>query len=193
MGHLESHESDAPLEAIGEVSEAIERAFLLDPSLEPTLSKAKILKRSLQIHSNAYAVFQMEREDSEGGDKLQTQVQRRVGLAVYQHGSMFNHSCDPNAVVSYSNGSKLTITYGVAGALTPVSPLITRSSSICSTLKPIAAGDQLCHSYGPLTTRDSFQKRQDILKEKFFFCCRCSACLSHSSAYHSRVTQHQLH
>lgn len=198
LNSLVDHESDAPLELIAELNNDISELFLLvDPHLELRISRAQLLKRALQIHTNSYATFRVERDDDgvmmeeNPTTKLETQVQRRLGLAVYALGSMFNHSCQPNAVVSYADGNELVIRYvsprSTLGACDKrkTTTTTTKNSALCwspfllsrRALRVITKGEHVYHSYGPLATKEPRVKRRDILRSKFFFECNCAACV----------------
>ncbi len=78
-----------------------------------------------------------------------------IGNAVCLKTSYFNHSCVPNLFWQF-NGNHITVI----------------------TTRKVRAGEELSISYGPYAESMSFEKRQDILKNRYFFSCNCSACLN---------------
>ena len=74
-----------------------------------------------------------------------------LGLSLDNVVSVANHSCDPNCMIVCDGPS-----------------VYLRS------LKPIKKGDELLISYFP--TDNPYWRRQQLLKEKYFFDCRCTKC-----------------
>lgn len=102
-----------------------------------------------QVRSNSFAI-QSRTDDA-------TLVkQQNLGTAVYLNASMFNHACNPNAVVMFSPESALSV----------------------RTTHSIPSGSEISISYGPLAVRQSTEQRQLELQKKYHFQCQCDACLS---------------
>ncbi|KAF1323681.1 putative histone tail methylase containing set domain, partial [Globisporangium splendens] len=74
-----------------------------------------------------------------------------LGIGVFPHGALFNHSCDPNCVVSFE-----------------------QQQMVVHTIKDVQQGDELTISYIELL--ESTPKRQHALRESYFFECDCSRC-----------------
>ncbi|CAG8490905.1 6880_t:CDS:2 [Ambispora gerdemannii] len=74
-----------------------------------------------------------------------------IGEGTYPIGSLFNHSCHPNAVVMYD---------GVV--------------QIVKCIEDIDAGDEITIAY--LDVVHPRRKRREILREKYFFNCHCRKC-----------------
>eukprot|EP01034_Spumella_vulgaris_P022297 gene22297-28413_t len=88
-----------------------------------------------------------------------------VGVGVYPHAALLNHSCTPNCVLRYS--------------LLPSGPLLEIVA-----LRDIGAGEELCHSYCDCTFPRAL--RQHNLRSTFGFDCHCELC-STSSSPHEHV------
>jgi hypothetical protein len=78
---------------------------------------------------------------------------RRLGVALYQRVSMCNHSCYPNAVVSFHG----------------------REAVLCAS-RPIPSQTPVCISYGPIFVGAPRQSRIRSLRELYCFECACEAC-----------------
>eukprot|EP00271_Cylindrocystis_brebissonii_P007470 TRINITY_DN21043_c0_g1_i2.p1 TRINITY_DN21043_c0_g1~~TRINITY_DN21043_c0_g1_i2.p1 ORF type:complete len:1015 (-),score=108.32 TRINITY_DN21043_c0_g1_i2:523-3567(-) len=76
-----------------------------------------------------------------------------VAIALYSDASLFNHSCRPNAFVSF-RGRHLVV----------------------RTTQPLMAGGELFICYGPQKGQDTFWERQSQLSCSWGFTCHCSAC-----------------
>lgn len=77
-----------------------------------------------------------------------------LGGCIAPGAALLNHSCAPNCVVSFG------------GRWVHV-----------RTLRPVAAGEQLCISYGPLASREGDPAvRRAWLRARYHFTCSCSAC-----------------
>ena len=74
-----------------------------------------------------------------------------LGLAISPTAALFNHSCNPNAVVSFSNAALLV-----------------------RTLKPVPADTEITISYIDIT--NSTPERQFELSARYFFNCTCPEC-----------------
>jgi SET domain len=82
-----------------------------------------------------------------------------LGLVLHPLAALANHDCKPNAFVRFDGiweGHALTI---------------------CA-LRPIARGDQIVVTY--IDPTNPLRVRQAELRERYFFACRCSKCLSES-------------
>ena len=84
-----------------------------------------------------------------------------------------NHSCDPNLQVSFenvcnsdSNGPRIS----------------------CRVIRPVAAGEELCISYGPCAVRMKRDSRRQVLREQYHFTCTCTACTANTpSIFENRI------
>ncbi|KAJ9591990.1 hypothetical protein L9F63_001502, partial [Diploptera punctata] len=77
-----------------------------------------------------------------------------IGNAVYVILSLVNHSCDPNAHRTCHRGD----------------------TTVLHALAPIAAGEQICFSYGFEYGTDNKEKRKSYYEAAYFFTCKCRAC-----------------
>ncbi|KEF58088.1 uncharacterized protein A1O9_06011 [Exophiala aquamarina CBS 119918] len=86
-----------------------------------------------------------------------------IGLALHPRSALFNHSCEPNALVRFDVAPK-----SEAGKFPP-------SGSISVyTLRPVSKDEELTISY--IDTTSPLVKRQQELKERYFFDCACKLC-----------------
>ncbi|XP_050308139.1 SET and MYND domain-containing protein 4-like [Anthonomus grandis grandis] len=76
-----------------------------------------------------------------------------IGAALYPTLALFNHSCDPS-IVRYNIKNKI----------------------IVRAIKPIKADDIIYENYGPLYMTDTLEKRQEELKNNYWFECLCQPC-----------------
>jgi hypothetical protein len=159
--NLMDHKESFPLDRIDAMRQDV--SCLLD-LVEISLDSDILLKHLMQFQTNSYAVSDMISSISPTG--LLNQQQTRIGCALYCLGSMFNHSCCPNAIASFSESSNL---------------LMVKLSKHCKPLEPV------CHSYGVDIWRNpSKDDRIKILQEKYFFTCRCDGCTGESPQPKSR-------
>lgn len=114
-----------------------------------------LLKALLQLRANTIAVRHVSRPSSAPiapGESTDEQV----ALAVYRTACMANHSCEPNAFVSFSREG---------------------GRALLVALRQISAGEQVTISYFPLAQRmPDTRARQECLQHKYSFTCQCSAC-----------------
>ena len=78
---------------------------------------------------------------------------------MYSIASCFNHSCCPNAIVSF-DGFEITVT----------------------ATQKISKGEQVYISYGPISYRQRTAERQSFLYDHYQVHCKCSACVSPDDA-----------
>lgn len=80
-------------------------------------------------------------------------LKKQKAVGVFPAVAMLNHSCQPNAS-SYNEGTTMIVQASV----------------------PIAKGEEIMHSY---LSRPNIpvERRQELLKERFGFLCRCPACV----------------
>ena len=50
---------------------------------------------------------------------------------------------------------------------------------VIKAIKGFAEGDEINENYGPIFTQKSREKRQQTLKQRYWFDCRCQACLEY--------------
>lgn len=86
-----------------------------------------------------------------------------IGLALHPRSALFNHSCQPNAFVRFDIAPK-----SEAGKFPPF------GSISVYTLRPVSKDEELTISY--IDTTSPMDKRQQELKERYFFNCSCKLC-----------------
>eukprot|EP01126_Amoeba_proteus_P038015 TRINITY_DN3946_c0_g1_i11.p1 TRINITY_DN3946_c0_g1~~TRINITY_DN3946_c0_g1_i11.p1 ORF type:complete len:264 (-),score=63.12 TRINITY_DN3946_c0_g1_i11:30-821(-) len=85
--------------------------------------------------------------------------EERIGLGIFPFSSLINHSCKANTISSFDQNLCLTV----------------RATEL------IQKQEQIFTNYGPDHVRlPNPEKRQKILKDKFFFECTCEACSRHT-------------
>eukprot|EP00850_Spirogloea_muscicola_P015859 SM000125S26064 [mRNA] locus=s125:118617:123546:+ [translate_table: standard] len=82
-----------------------------------------------------------------------------IAQALYPTASLLNHSCAPNVAVSFT-GLRLTV----------------------RAVEFVGSGSRLELCYGPQKGEMMRQQRRAWLKERYFFCCHCSACSDESTS-----------
>ncbi|XP_018578853.1 SET and MYND domain-containing protein 4-like [Anoplophora glabripennis] len=84
-----------------------------------------------------------------------------TGAALYPTLALFNHSCDPS-IVRYNLKNKIVV----------------------RTIKPVKAGDIIYENYGPLYMSMPVEKRQETLKNNYWFECLCIPCVELWPMFH---------
>ena len=119
------------------------------------------------VETNCYSVYRKEWyrpsgcSASMGGmllGKPPPDADKPIGIAVYVALSFFNHSCAPN-VTKIRRGVNVDIV----------------------SLRPIAKGEEVCHSYVP--SQMSQGKRKDELEHNWGFLCQCPRCADASDMW----------
>ncbi|XP_073421782.1 SET and MYND domain-containing protein 4 [Dendrobates tinctorius] len=129
-------------------------ALLDDEAHEVQILGSAILLHMLQLHCNAQAVTAIHEEYEESTTSLVARSDSsRLATAIFPVLSLLNHSCDPNTSVSFQGRS-----------------VMVRAS------RAIRKGEEVLHCYGPHKFRMKSEKRQTLLKDQYFFTCRCDAC-----------------
>lgn len=116
----------------------------------PTSCIPNLVQVMAQIRCNRFAIKANITTNSAGIIEHRDAI---IGSAVYEQASMFNHSCVPNAFVTF-NGPQITVR--------------------CTTQVQMNA--EINISYGPLASRHARFERQSELAEKYLFECNCDGC-----------------
>ncbi|XP_073123784.1 uncharacterized protein [Henckelia pumila] len=117
---------------------------------------SEIIMLLSQIRVNSMAIVRMKYSD--GNQPLDYQgtmsmEQVRVAQAVYSGGSLFNHSCQPNAHAYF----------------------LSRTLFI-QTTEYVTARSQLELSYGPQVGQLNCLERHQVLEDRYSFICQCRSC-----------------
>lgn len=136
---------------------------------------SRLLSILVRIPSNSHAITVVEEEQVEGGssgtkdsgsNNVVGLATRRLGIAIFSAGSSVNHSCDPNCAVRFQ----------MVDSFDKLAHDITLE--VVTAKDKIAAGEELCISYGPVCGRHDKAYRQEALRRQYCFDCRCPACAS---------------
>lgn len=137
-------------------------------SSSPPVSAHDVLRAQLWLRSNSFAVcdeWAVASRDAcspqrDFGESLTERGELRVAQALYLSAASVNHSCVPNAHVSFAPG----------GAL------------ILRAISNIAAGDEILISYGPCVGQAPSSTRRALLSASHGFVCRCAGGCDGSAA-----------
>ncbi|PWV08307.1 hypothetical protein C3747_91g55 [Trypanosoma cruzi] len=121
--------------------------------------RLKELVRRLPCGESTMDAF--EQEVQMAGNELQHLRQSSRGQGVYTVGCLFNHSCEPNLQVVYSESGDETL-------------------SVVA-LRDIEPGEELCISY--IDESLSYPERQQELYEHYLFFCQCPKCEREAAAW----------
>lgn len=84
----------------------------------------------IQVSTNGFAVSFLRRSEPSAGPHVQSLTHAKVAVGLYLKAAMLNHSCRPNALVTF-NGREMRV-------------VVTRA---------IAEGEPVTISYGPLASK----------------------------------------
>lgn len=117
-----------------------------------------LLRHIQQLVCNAHAITELQISEASpaangSGASIQTTSQVRVATAIYPTASLMNHSCEPTITSSFQKDT-----------------LIVRA------VKEVEEGGEIFNCYGPHSYRMSFEERQQLLKDQYFFECHCQSC-----------------
>ena len=104
---------------------------------------------------------------------------RQLGTGIYPEASMFNHSCAPNAVVSFAAGGKLNVCcIGVDDYEARAMEIGPKGHAPLRRPRPIGKGEEVCIAYTELY-RPAASRRLTLEKSKGFT-CECVRCANAS-------------
>ncbi len=158
------------------------------------VSKTEVIRKSgellrilMKLPINTHAVTQVVQDmaSSSGTSIVTTKV---IGYAVFLHGSAFNHSCSPNAVVKYC-GDSLSLWSKSNDSLDDsksvnmlghhhINAEMIRNlqMNVIISNSSVRYGEEITISYGVLAGKDPLARRQDVLRKQYLFRCYCAAC-----------------
>lgn len=111
-----------------------------------------MLRHMLQLQCNAQAITAIQQTGSKGS-LITEHRQVRLATGLFPVVSLLNHSCSPNASVSF------------------ISTVATVRAS-----QPIRKGQEVLHCYGPHESRMGVAERHQKLRSQYFFDCNCPPC-----------------
>ncbi|KAI9203508.1 uncharacterized protein BJ171DRAFT_144972 [Polychytrium aggregatum] len=153
---LLDHLADRSPESL--VSPLILSALLVASLDLPSTDVVEFMSIFGRIQTNSFFVKANASFDGQPGiHNVNTTTDRliRIGTGIYLNSSLVNHSCEPNALVSFRNGGN---------------EIMIRLAS------NVEEGDEITISYGPLASRSMTTDRQDLTTERWLFKCDCRAC-----------------
>ncbi|KAF9930915.1 SET and MYND domain-containing protein 4 [Linnemannia zychae] len=137
------------------------------------------------VKFNCFAIKSKEHPSTEQSRDISTMInynnEHVLGSGIYLLGSMFNHSCTPNALAVFGQQSKASLRSDQAsadshGAQRSIDP---RLFNVLTSKSLMATGNvstQVEISYGPMGGRMATEERKECLRQKYLFECNCSAC-----------------
>ncbi|CAH1402398.1 unnamed protein product [Nezara viridula] len=114
-----------------------------------TLIGGLLLQNLQLLQFNAHEIFDLQTLELD----LTKSKSRFIGGGLYPTLALFNHSCDP-CFVRYFQGTKV----------------------FAKAIKPIRAGEIVSENYGPIFTEVEKSRRQNELRERYWFDCKCIPC-----------------
>ncbi|XP_031563260.1 SET and MYND domain-containing protein 4-like [Actinia tenebrosa] len=160
---------DGPMKNVLRCGKMSDSLGLYNEEFTNTLSEevvgSLLLHHQQQMLCNVHAITTIvstSSSDEEGDEdynsigvhgQVISREQRRIATAIYSTGSLLNHACDPDVIVSFVDGV-----------------LVVRATH------NISPGSAITHCYGPHASRMPREERQKLLFKQYFFTCQCSAC-----------------
>ncbi|KAJ3032844.1 SET and MYND domain-containing protein 4 [Rhizophlyctis rosea] len=122
----------------------------------PQRAPPLLLRIWAKLRCNSFAIKSDDSlaKSDEGNGAVQKVGEVTIGTGIYLKGSLVNHSCDPNSVVTFSEGYEMTL----------------------RTYKDLQRDGEITISYGPLKSRMGRDERKRTLRDGWFFECGCAAC-----------------
>ncbi|XP_039531578.1 SET and MYND domain-containing protein 4 isoform X2 [Pimephales promelas] len=135
---------------------------------EMSMLGATALRHMMQLRCNAQALTAVRVKES--GTAVQSSSEIRIATAIFPVLSLLNHSCSPNTSISFTAGFQNDpLSQGPESSRCGVTVTVRAS-------KPLTAGQEILHCYGPHCSRMEVKERQCLLLEQYFFHCNCQAC-----------------
>ncbi|KAJ3053589.1 SET and MYND domain-containing protein 4 [Rhizophlyctis rosea] len=119
----------------------------------PPKAASELLHIWAKIRCNSFTIKGGVAVDA-GAGRVQSVEEEVLGVGVFGRGSLVNHSCDPNSIVSFEDGAGMVL----------------------RSLRSLGKGEEVTISYGPLKSRMGREDRRRKLREGWFFECLCEAC-----------------
>ncbi|XP_064634402.1 SET and MYND domain-containing protein 4-like isoform X2 [Lineus longissimus] len=130
----------------------LDGAFTLSPDKQ--YIGGLLLRHIQQLVCNAHAITGLKPDvNLSSTADVETVSQVRIATAIYPTASLMNHSCKPNIISSFHNDM-----------------LVVRAT------REIPKGEQVYNCYGPHHKKMNTSERQQILKDQYFFSCKCEPC-----------------
>lgn len=114
-----------------------------------------ILHHIAQMICNGHAITKVDFSSTSTKKNTVSEEKQRIATAIYPSASMMNHSCDPNITNSFVNDY-----------------LVVQAS------RNIPKGEEVFNCYGPHFHTTKLSERQEILRNQYFFDCKCVRCSS---------------
>eukprot|EP00039_Didymoeca_costata_P007955 m.105744 g.105744 ORF g.105744 m.105744 type:complete len:654 (+) comp13889_c0_seq1:316-2277(+) len=169
LQNLESHESDLPENLMKRLRDYVEictqTSNLEDnfgivgksyKALASAADKQVLIRVVCQLRINGIANVGYHVRQAKGqpvGSQMEWATAYRRARALYGKMAMLNHSCIPNAIVSF-HGSRLCV----------------------RATRAVTAGEEVNISYGSLAASEVTEQRRTSLAQQYFFICNCFAC-----------------
>lgn len=117
-----------------------------------------LLKHFAQLPINAQSLSDIV-VSSDHAESIEDIRNEKIGSALFPTASLLNHSCDPDVVILFEQGTFMVV----------------RSK------RQISKGSPIYNCYGPIHCNDELQYRQTYLFEQYHFKCKCHVCIDETS------------
>ena len=118
-----------------------------------SITYTSVLHHLAQTRTNIYAITTLDHTPFSSTSPLSTSAQIRLALSLMPTASLMNHACQPNVSLQYE-GRRLTV----------------------RAIETIQTGSEILNCYGPMQGHMIKDQRQHVLKEEYFFTCKCQPC-----------------
>ena len=113
-----------------------------------------ILRHIQQLVCNAHAITGLSTCGEDRNSNVVEESQVRIATAIYPTTSLLNHSCQPSIVNTFQ-----------------------KDHLVVKLADDVKKGNEIFNCYGPHHRRMDFEDRQRVLKQQYFFDCKCSYCV----------------
>ena len=113
-----------------------------------------LLRHIQQLVCNAHAITGLSICGGDSKSIVVEESQVRIATAIYPTTSLLNHSCQPSIVNTFQ-----------------------KDRLVVKLADDIKKGQEIFNCYGPHQRRMDFEQRQQVLKQQYFFDCKCMYCV----------------
>ena len=124
--------------------------YVTDMSTNVRAAAAILLRHLQSLPCNAHEISEFRLDE----DDVAQSISVEVGAGIFSTLSLFNHSCDPSVTRNFTHGNRCVV----------------------RAIKTIHVGAEVCDNYGTLYATHTFDARQRMLRDHYFFNCFCTPC-----------------